>query len=81
MDRTEFKVSGLGRKKSITCETDKESIFWPKVGLTQDRFDALWDYFKGNSPMEMIAEIEHDGLYDDGTPKNATVISVYDKIE
>lgn len=75
---TEFKVSGLGRKKSITCETPKEGIFWPRVDMEQDRFDALWDYFKGNSPMVMTAQIEHDGFFEDGTPKNPVVVAVYD---
>jgi len=74
-----FKLTGLGRKKSMTCEPlNNQEIFWPKVGLTQDRFDAIWDYFKGNKPLQMIAEIEHEGLYTDGTPKNGNVVSVRD---
>jgi len=76
--KTDFKLVGLGREKSMTCEAPNQELFWPKVGLTQERFDALWDYFKGNSPMQMIAEIEHDGFYPDGFPKNSTVVGVRD---
>ena len=78
--KTDFRLVGLSRKKSMTCElmnTDKD-CFWPKVGLTQDRFDALWEYFSKNKPMQMIAEIEHEGLYEDGTPKNGVVVGVRD---
>ena len=61
----------------MTCEPlDNEDIFWPKVGISQDRFDALWDYKKNHWDDKMIAEIEHDGLFSDGTPKNGIVVSV-----
>ena len=77
--KTDFKLTGLSRAKSMTCEPfNNENIFWPKVGLSQERFDALWDYFKGAKPMQMIAEIEHDGLYEDGTPINGVVLNVRD---
>jgi len=77
--KTDFMLIGLSRKKSMTCAPmNNEEIFWPKVGLTQDRFDALWDYFKGNKPMQMIAEIEHEGFYKDGTPINGVVVGVRD---
>ena len=75
--KTDFKLVGLGRKKSMTCEPlNNEEIFFPKVGLTQDRFDALWNYKENNWGGEMIAEIEHEGLYPDGTPKNGIVVAV-----
>lgn len=77
--KSDFKLIGLGRKKSMTCTPmDNEEIFWPSVGLTQERFDALWDYFSGSKPMKMIAEIEHEGLYEDGTPKSSIVVDVRD---
>jgi len=77
--KSDFKLVGLSKKKSMTCEPlNNENIFWPQVGLIQDRFDALWDYFITSKPMEMIAEIEHEGLYEDGTPKNPLVVSVRD---
>lgn len=77
--KSDFKLTGLSRKKSMTCEPlNNQNIFWPKVELTQDRFDALWNYFKGNKPMKMIAEIEYEGLYNDGTPINGTVVVVRD---
>ena len=76
---SDFKLVGLSRKKSMTCEPMySQETFWPKVDLTQDRFDALWNYFTQCKPMEMIAEIEHDGFYKDGIPINGKVINVRD---
>lgn len=78
-NKSDFLLIGLGRKKSMTCTPmNNEEIFWPKVELTQDRFDALWSYFSGGKPMKMIAEIQHEGLYKDGTPKNPIVVNVRD---
>ena len=75
--KSDFKLTGLGRKKSMTCEPlNNENIFCPKVGLTQDRFDALWDYKKNHWSDKMIAEIEHEGVNEEGIPINGTVISV-----
>lgn len=71
---SEFKLSGLGRKKSITCETRKEDFFWPKVGLSQDRFDAFWKYYDVKD--EYVAVIEHNGFSEDGVPLIATVIEI-----
>lgn len=47
-----------------------------KVEITQDRFDALWNYKKNHWEDKMIAEIEHEGLFPDGTPKNGIVVAV-----
>lgn len=73
-----FKLTGLSRPKSMTCHTmdKRESIFWPKVQLSQDRFNALWDYCKNNWDEKKLAQIECDGLYKDGTPINPVVIEV-----
>ncbi len=71
--KSDFKLVGLSRNKSMTCEPlNNENIFWPKVGLTQDRFDALWDYRQN----VMIAEIEHEGIDENGIPINGVVIAV-----
>lgn len=72
----EFRLIGLNRPYSMTCITDNEVVFWPKVGITKDRFNALWDYCIGNWKDKKYAEIEHDGLREDGTPINGVVISV-----
>ena len=79
--KSDFKLVGLSRTKSMTCEPlNKEEIFHPKVGLTQDRFDALWNYKDGHwLDGTMIAEIEYDSLTDDGIPKNGTVVAVREK--
>lgn len=75
--KSDFKLTGLGRKKSMTCEPlNNENIFFPKVGLTQDRFDALWNYKKNHWKDKMIAEIEHEGINEEGIPINGTVVAV-----
>lgn len=73
----EFKLIGLSRGLSMTCEPlNNENIFWPKVGISQERFDALWDYKKDHWEDKMTCIIEHEGLRKDGTPINGVVISV-----
>jgi hypothetical protein len=76
--KSDFKLVGLSKTKSMTCEPlDKEELFWPKCGLSQDRFDALWKYKEGNwGEGTMIAEIEYDSLTEDGIPVNGIVIAV-----
>lgn len=75
--REYFKLVGLSKPFSMTCRTDKTDIaFWPKVGIPRERFDALWNYCKDNWKDKKIAEIEHEGLRDDGTPINGIVIGV-----
>lgn len=76
--KSDFALVGLGRPFSMTCgllHTDRET-FWPKVGIPRERFDALWDYCSGNWKDKKIAEIEHEGLYEDGTPINPVVVGV-----
>ncbi len=76
----EFKLKGLSKPKSFTCEPlENENIFWATSGITQERFNALWDYCKGNWSDEKIAVIEHDGLYKDGTPKNPIIIEIKER--
>lgn len=75
--KSDFKLVGLSRPKSITCEPlNSEDTFHPKVAMEQDRFDALWNYKKNNWSDKMIAEIEHEGLSIDGIPKNGVVVAV-----
>lgn len=76
--RSKFKLTGIGRKKSITCEPlDNENIFWPEVGISQDRFDAFWDYYTGRSDKEnFYVEIEHNGVNADGIPVNGRIVSI-----
>ncbi len=75
--KTDFKLVGLSKPFSMTCRTDKTDIaFWPKVGIPRERFDALWNYCKGEWKDKKIAEIEHEGLREDGTPINGIVIGV-----
>lgn len=74
---SDFKLTGLSRSKSATCEPlHFEDSFWPKVGLSQDRFDALWNFCKGDWSNKKIAEIEHDGIDEDGFPINGVLVNV-----
>lgn len=75
--RGDFKLTGLSREKSMTCEPlHNQETFWPKVGLSQDRFDALWNYKKDNWGDKMIAEIEYSELNDQGIPIDGIVVGV-----
>jgi len=76
--RSHFLIVGLSKPKSITCKTDKENAFWPKVNLTNERFDAFWDYCGGSlfSDEPKYAEIEHDGLDKTGEPINPVLIGI-----
>lgn len=51
-------------------------IFWPKSKISKDRFDALWKYIDGRWKDGLIAVIEHDGFYPDGTPVFPVIIEV-----
>lgn len=77
MQQGKFKLKGLSREKSMTCEPlHNENIFWPNVGLSQEKFDELWNYVDSDWDDRKIAIIEHEGLYEDGTPINGTVIGI-----
>ncbi len=68
--KSDFRLRGLNKSKTATLElidTDR-TTFWAKIDMPKERFNALWDYCKGNWKEPKIAEIEHDGFNDDGTP-------------
>jgi hypothetical protein len=76
----DFRLIGLSKNKSFTCSNlYKEDIFWPKVEMPQDRFDALFKWASEDEGFwggKWIAEIEHDGLYEDGTPIRPVAVAV-----
>jgi hypothetical protein len=74
--KANFKLKGLSKPKSMTCYTENEVIFWAKTTLTHERFNALFEYCEGNWATEKIAVVEHEGLFDDGTPINPVVIEI-----
>ncbi len=75
--KSDFKLTGLSKPNSFTCESlENENIFWAKSNMSQIQFNALWDYCHQNWKIKKIAEIEHDGLYTDGTPMNPIVVRV-----
>lgn len=72
-----FKLTGLSKPESFTCEPlGNENIFWAKNGLGKERFDALWNYVSGDWKEKKFCKIQHDGIYEDGTPINPVVIGI-----
>lgn len=75
--KSDFKLTGLSKSQSFSCEPlNTENIFWAKNGLGEEKFNELWDYCKGNWQDKKIAEIEHDGLNNDGIPINPVVVGI-----
>lgn len=78
---TEFLLKGLSAPRSFTCRTmdSKESIFWVKSNMTFERYQALFKWAKSDDDFwksKWVVEIEHDGFYEDGTPKNPVALEV-----
>jgi hypothetical protein len=75
--KSDFKLTGLSKQQSFTCEPlNNENIFWAKNGLGEQKFNELWNYCKGNWSDKKIAEIQHDGLNNDGIPINPVVVGI-----
>ena len=72
-----FKLIGLSRPKSFTCETlDSENIFHASSdNMSQETFGGLFNYCKGHWNTKKRVEIEHDGLKD-GIPINPNILSI-----
>ena len=56
-------------------------VFWRTYNnylypLGLEKFNELWNYCKGHWSDRKIAEIEHDGYYEDGTPINPVVVGI-----
>lgn len=77
--KTDFKLVGITKPRSATLEflhTDAET-FWSVFDMPDERVDALFKFMEGNWKTPMIAEVEHEGFYEDGTPtKPNKVIAV-----
>lgn len=73
--KSDFRLIGLSKPNSATLtflDTDK-TTFWASFNISPDRFKALFKWAKESDDFwktKWIAEIEHDGYYEDGTPKN-----------
>lgn len=78
--KSDFRLTGLSAPKSFTCRTlDKEDIFWAKTNMTDERYKVLFHWAKTSYDFWKsiwIAVIEHDGLYEDGTPINPIVTEI-----
>jgi hypothetical protein len=74
--KTDFKIIGPTKPASFTCELPNETMFRTKSRLSEDRFNALFNYCKGDWSTERLGEVEHEGLREDGTPKNPIVLSI-----
>jgi len=76
--KSDFRLVGLSKPKSASLQflhSDK-TTFWASIEMPEDRINALWDYCKDNWHEKKIAEIEHNGLYEDGTPIKPIMIGV-----
>lgn len=72
-----FRLAGLSRIKSCTLTYGKhENFFWPKVDLSQERFDALWKFCRDNWDEPKWGVVEFDSLDDDGEPVNPKLIDI-----
>lgn len=75
--KSDFKLTGLSKPQSFTCEPlNGDTFFWAKNGLGKEKFNELWNYCDGNWQDNKIAEIEHEGLNEDGTPINPVVVGI-----
>lgn len=72
----EYKIKGLSKPNMFTFETEKQDIFWSTSNLTQDRFNALFNYCKHNWDEDKIAVIKCDSLSEDGIPINSKIIEI-----
>jgi len=76
--KKDFKLVGLSKGKRATLEllhSDRET-FWAKIDMTQDRFNAMWNYCENNWKDTKIAEVECDYLTSDGIPINAVLTGI-----
>jgi len=80
MKTSRFKLVGLSRQKSMTCEPlkDEGNYFWPTVRIDQKEFDKLWDEIDWSKNNEV--DVSHNGLSEDGCPFNAEVIAVHKNV-
>lgn len=77
----DFKLGGLGRPKSFTCNTldNREEIFWPENNWSQEKFDELWNYIKATDGFwnhTWIAEIEYSELSEEGIPIDGLLLNI-----
>lgn len=77
-----YRLVGLSAPKSATLhflDTDK-TTFWAPVDMTDDRYKALFAYIKNDwKKTKRVAVVEHDGVYEDGTPKNPVMIEMFEE--
>lgn len=75
-----FKLTGLSKEKSSTLETENgQHIFNSPLSMDQDRFDALFNYFKnhpGSWTGDERALVRFDCLSDEGIPVNPNVLEI-----
>lgn len=75
--KSDFKLTGLSKGERFTCEPlNGQEMFWAKNGLGKETFLELWKYCDGHWSEKKIAEIEHDGLFTDGTPIKPIVVGI-----
>jgi len=70
-----FRIRGLSKPHSVTLEHNNNA-FWAESNLTQDRFDALFQYSKHDWDEPKFGVVEYVKQTDDGTPIDGLVIEV-----
>lgn len=77
--KSAFNMLGLGKPKAVTCAVigGTQEIFHPKVDMDQETFNSLWNFYSQRTENErFIAIVQHEGLNEDGTPKNSILINI-----
>lgn len=72
---------GMSKPMSITLETGKGELFWPKVDIDQDEFDGLMHYLDGHWDSTQRARIRYERLSQDGTPIGAKYVGFFEEME
>lgn len=78
--RSKHKLAGLSAGYRFTCYIlGTEEIFWAESGIPEDRYKALFNWVKSDdyfSFKHWFVMIEHEGVYEDGTPRKPVVVEV-----
>lgn len=79
-NRSKHKLAGLSAGKRFTCFIlGTEEIFWAESGIPEDRYMALFNWAKSDGDFSLkywFVMIEHEGVYEDGTPRKPVVVEV-----
>lgn len=73
--KSEFKLIGLSLPNSVTLTPmDSEEMFWCGTNMPTETFVEMFRYCKGSWNVNKIALVEHEGIRENGTPINPTML-------